>query len=77
LGTAILALVLFDETLPIAQQSPDTINALQNWYIILPMLMAAVFYIGFKFFYKLDEEQVKQMIEANRKWDAALEPAAD
>lgn len=66
LGTAILALVLFDETLPVAEQSAETINSLQTWYVILPMLMAAVVYIGFRFFYKLDEAQVAEMIQANK-----------
>lgn len=67
LGTAILAWVMFDETLTVAEQSDATINALQNWYIVLPMLMAAVVFIGFRFFYKLDEEQVAQMIRDNAK----------
>jgi GPH family glycoside/pentoside/hexuronide:cation symporter len=66
LGGYILALVLFDETLPLVQQSADTINALQRWYVLLPMLMAAVMYLGPKLFYKLDEATVTKYIQSNR-----------
>lgn len=77
LGGYILALALFDETLPLAEQSVATINSLWLWSIVLPMIMAAVMYIGSRLLYRLDEEQVKEYIVANeaRRAGALAEPA--
>lgn len=67
LGGFVLALAAFEETLPLAQQSQMTIQSLQTWYIILPMLMAAVMYLGPKMFYRLDEGTVSHLIAKNRE----------
>lgn len=67
LGGYILALVAFNEQLPLAEQAPGTLDALKIWYIVLPMIMAAVMYVGPKLLYRLDEERVKELIEENEK----------
>ncbi len=65
LGTWILALVAYNELLPPEQQSLETMQELHIWYIVLPMIMAAVMYLGPKLFYRLDEPQVKEYIAQN------------
>jgi GPH family glycoside/pentoside/hexuronide:cation symporter len=65
LGGYILAIVGFNESVALAAQAPETLNALKIWYIGLPMLMAAVMYLGPKLFYRLDEERVKDLISKN------------
>jgi GPH family glycoside/pentoside/hexuronide:cation symporter len=69
LGGYILALVAFNEDLPLAAQSESTLESLKIWYIVLPMIMAAVMYIGPKLFYRLNEDKVKALIELNRSRD--------
>ncbi len=67
LGGFVLALVRFDENLPLNAQSFSTISSLQIWNIILPMLMAAVIFLGVRYFYKIDEEKVAKFIIENEK----------
>lgn len=67
LGGIVLALTMFNENLPLTGQNPGTIQSMQVWFVILPMAMAAVMYLGPKLFYKLDEEKVKAMIVENEK----------
>ncbi len=76
MGGYIMALVGFNEALPLAQQAAGVIDKLWLWFVILPMLMAAVFWIGSRFFYKLDEAQVKTYIAANEARQAAASAAA-
>jgi GPH family glycoside/pentoside/hexuronide:cation symporter len=64
-GGYILAVAAFDERLSLAEQSAATMTQLQMWYIALPMLMAAIMFVGPKLFYKLDEARVKTMIAEN------------
>ncbi|NDJ54667.1 MAG: MFS transporter [Chloroflexi bacterium] len=71
LGGFVLAWVAFDELLPVAEQSVETINALWLWFIILPMFMAAVMWLGSRFLYKLDEETVAGYIIANKQRNEA------
>jgi glycoside/pentoside/hexuronide:cation symporter, GPH family len=66
LGGYILALAAFNERIPLADQSATTMTKLHMWYIALPMLMAAIMYLGPKLFYKLDEPRVKMMIADNK-----------
>lgn len=77
LGTWILALVAYNELLPLAQQSLDTMRALHLWYIILPMIMAAVMYLGPKLFYRLDEPEVKEYIAQNAAAETTRAPEPD
>lgn len=73
LGGFVLAWVGFNEALPLAQQDLTTINSLQLWMVILPMIMAAIMWLGPKFFYKLDEATVARYIEENES--AKAKPA--
>jgi GPH family glycoside/pentoside/hexuronide:cation symporter len=77
LGGYIMAITAFDESLALAEQSTETMTALQMWYIALPMIMAAVMYLGPKLFYKLDEDKVKTMIADNEQREAALAAGAE
>ena len=67
LGGLILALVAFNENIPLAQQSAETMGALKFWYIVLPMIMAALMYLGPKLFYRLDERHVARLIRENEE----------
>ncbi|MFP4378161.1 MAG: MFS transporter, partial [Spirochaetales bacterium] len=58
LGGYVLALALFDESLPLVEQTPQTLQILKIAYIVLPMIMALIMYVGPKLFYKIDEEAV-------------------
>jgi glycoside/pentoside/hexuronide:cation symporter, GPH family len=71
LGGFVLAWVGFNEAIPLAQQSLSTINSLQLWMVVLPMIMALIMWLGPKFFYKLNETKVLQYIEANEKGNSA------
>lgn len=74
LGGYILALALFDEEVPLAAQTPETLRFLKYAYIILPMIMAAVMYLGPKLFYKLDESTISTLISKNEKQEAVESP---
>lgn len=74
LGGFLLAIAAFDETRPLAAQPPETMTTLFRWYIILPMVMAAVMWIGPKLFYKLDEARVAELIARNEARRAAAPP---
>jgi Na+/melibiose symporter-like transporter len=65
LGGYILALALFDESIPLAQQTPETLQFLKIAYIALPMVMAAIMYLGPKLFYRIDEADVSRYIKEN------------
>lgn len=69
LGAFILVLVSFNEVLSLAEQAAGTIDRLQFWYVLLPMLMAAVMYIGPKLVYHIDEKTVAGYIETG-VWQA-------
>ena len=76
LGALVLALALFDEARPLAEQSAGTIRFLWLAYIILPMIMAALMYLGPKLWYKLDEETVSGYITENEQKANATRPEA-
>ncbi|NDJ34634.1 MAG: hypothetical protein GYB64_08185 [Chloroflexi bacterium] len=70
LGGYLLAFAGYNEALTLAEQSAGTINTLQLLFIVLPMLMALVMWLGSRFLYNLDEKTVKGYIAEN----AAREP---
>lgn len=76
LGGYIMALVGFNEALSFADQAPGVVDRLWLWFVFLPMLMAAVFWIGSRFFYTLDETQVRAYITANEARQAGGEGTA-
>ncbi len=65
LGGFVLAIAAFNENLPLAEQAEPTMSFLHMAFIILPMLMGVVMWLGPKFFYRLDEKKIKGFIEAN------------
>lgn len=67
LGGYVLAIALFDEAVPLAAQAPQTLRILHLAYIALPMLMAAIMYLGPKLFYRLDEKTVARLITENER----------
>jgi sugar (glycoside-pentoside-hexuronide) transporter len=69
----ILGWVGFNEQLTVAQQSASTINSLQVWFVVLPMLMAATFLIGVTFFYRLDERTVRRLVTLNEEDKTPIE----
>ncbi|MFP4510448.1 MAG: MFS transporter [Spirochaetaceae bacterium] len=76
LGGYFLAVAAYDETLRLAQQSAGTMQFLWVAYIVLPMVMAAVMYLGPKLFYKIDEQQVIEYIKKNEAAARVPPPAS-
>ncbi len=74
LGGYILAITAFNESVSLAEQSEATMSSLHLWYIVLPMIMAAIMYIGPKVLYKIDEAKVKQLITENEAQEAVTTP---
>lgn len=65
LGLFVLALAGFQEGVRVAEQSSQTMEVLRIAYIVLPMIMAGIMYLGPKLFYKLDEKTVSEYIREN------------
>ena len=65
LGGFVLAIAAFNENLSLAEQSDSTMTFLHMAFIILPMSMGLVMWLGPKFFYRLDEKKVKEFIASN------------
>lgn len=66
----ILASVGWIEGVDPQAQSPGTLDALWIWYLILPIIMAAIMYIGPKMGYKITEDKVAIWLKENEKRDA-------
>ncbi len=75
LGGYLLAVAAFDETVQLSRQSEETMQFLWIAYIVLPMIMAAIMYVGPKLFYKIDEKQVSAYIKKNEA-AASASPSA-
>ncbi|MGL4820590.1 MAG: MFS transporter [Bacilli bacterium] len=71
LGLTIAGLVMgyvgFDEKVGVSGNAPGVFESLHTFYALLPILMAVGYMVGLKFFYRLDEHRVREIMQSNYK----------
>ncbi len=76
-GALILGFVGYNENLDVLNQANEVINNLWILTIVMPLLMMLTWFIGLKFFYKLDEGKIKKYASINKNKDVKIHDHLD